>query len=295
MLLGDAALTCLVLQRIYRIAYQAVTSLRPEIRVAAFAALILLAFTTPSTATGVARHALARYASPADLAYSVSTSVPESWPRSARSAYALLTTPKYDDGLNAVQVKPVRILTQVRTHREYLHLVPDVRFSFALQPNQRKVLRAGVDGIRVVTERVTTWDSTVVARQLMTRAVIRNPRRGVIMAAVPRTLSQLPIELKYRRVATLISAVATAYTAGSASAWSTGYTATGILARYGVVAVDPRVIPLGSHLFIPGYGYAIAADTGGAIIGNRVDLCMDSLIDALNFGRQAVKVYILKE
>lgn len=78
-----------------------------------------------------------------------------------------------------------------------------------------------------------------------------------------------------------------------------GITATGIRATYGVVAVDPRVIPLGSKLFIQTtdgsftYGYAIAADTGGAIKGNRIDLCFDSRTDALNFGRRDVVVYVL--
>lgn len=78
-----------------------------------------------------------------------------------------------------------------------------------------------------------------------------------------------------------------------------GITATGIRATYGVVAVDPRVIPLGSKLFIQTtdgsytYGYAIAADTGGAIKGNRIDLCFDSRQEALNFGRRNVVVYVL--
>ena len=78
-----------------------------------------------------------------------------------------------------------------------------------------------------------------------------------------------------------------------------GITATGIRATYGVVAVDPRVIPLGSKLFIQTtdgsftYGYALAADTGGAIKGNRIDLCFDSRQDALNFGRRNVVVYVL--
>jgi len=72
-----------------------------------------------------------------------------------------------------------------------------------------------------------------------------------------------------------------------------GITATGVPAEYGIVAVDPRVIPLGTYVFIEGYGVALAADTGGAIKGNRIDLCFDSRSEALAFGRRKVKVHIL--
>ena len=70
-------------------------------------------------------------------------------------------------------------------------------------------------------------------------------------------------------------------------------TAIGIPATYGVVAVDPSVIPLGSRVYIPGYGMAIAADTGGAIVGYCIDLCMESYAEAMNFGRRVVTVYVL--
>ncbi len=72
-----------------------------------------------------------------------------------------------------------------------------------------------------------------------------------------------------------------------------GITATGDIARRGIVAVDPDVIPLGTRLYIPGYGTAVAADTGGAIRGNKIDLCMESYGEAINFGRRPVDVYIL--
>lgn len=72
-----------------------------------------------------------------------------------------------------------------------------------------------------------------------------------------------------------------------------GITATGMVAQHGVIAVDPRVIPLGTRVYIPGYGEAIAADTGGAIRGNRIDLCMNTYREAINFGRRNVEVYIL--
>ncbi len=83
--------------------------------------------------------------------------------------------------------------------------------------------------------------------------------------------------------------IATAYTPGHGCGT---ITATGMRARYGVVAVDPRVIPLGTHLYIEGYGEAIAADTGSAIKGVRIDLCFDSLAQARAFGRRKVVVHI---
>ena len=73
-----------------------------------------------------------------------------------------------------------------------------------------------------------------------------------------------------------------------------GITAMGIPATYGVAAVDPNVIPLGSRLYVPGYGEAIAADTGGAIYGYRIDLCMESYEQAMNFGRRTITVYVLR-
>ena len=79
-----------------------------------------------------------------------------------------------------------------------------------------------------------------------------------------------------------------------------GTTASGMKTRYGVVAVDPRVIPLGSRLYIEGangtwiYGTAVAADTGGAVKGNIIDLYVESYSEAINFGRRKAKVYILE-
>jgi len=65
-----------------------------------------------------------------------------------------------------------------------------------------------------------------------------------------------------------------------------GITASGIPVREGLVAVDPRVIPLGSRVLVEGIGTLIAADTGGAIKGNRLDVFFESRTEAINFGRQ---------
>lgn len=88
---------------------------------------------------------------------------------------------------------------------------------------------------------------------------------------------------------------ATAYTASCTGC--SGITATGINLHTNpglkVIAVDPSVIPLGSKVWVEGYGNAIAGDTGGAIKGNKIDLFMANKSDALSFGRKQVKVRIL--
>ena len=71
------------------------------------------------------------------------------------------------------------------------------------------------------------------------------------------------------------------------------YTFGGSYLRKGLVAVDPNVIPLGTRLFIPGYGYAVADDIGGAIKGNKIDIAFDTHNEAMQFGRQKITVYIL--
>lgn len=80
-----------------------------------------------------------------------------------------------------------------------------------------------------------------------------------------------------------------------------GITATGTRAKVGTIAVDPKVIPLGTEVYIEGlggaknYGFATAEDTGGAIKGKIIDLYFNTHKETVNWGRQQVNVYILKE
>lgn len=103
-----------------------------------------------------------------------------------------------------------------------------------------------------------------------------------------------------------VEMTATAYTADYASTGKKpgdkyfGITASGTKARPGSVAVDPRVIPLGTKLYIESldgtsdYGFAVAEDTGGAIKGNKVDLFFSTRGQCYSFGRRKVKVYVLE-
>jgi peptidoglycan DL-endopeptidase CwlO len=69
-----------------------------------------------------------------------------------------------------------------------------------------------------------------------------------------------------------------------------GRTATGIPVGWGVAAVDPSVIPLGTHISVPGYGDAVAADVGGAIVGSRVDLWFPTVAQAHQWGLRTVTI-----
>ena len=102
----------------------------------------------------------------------------------------------------------------------------------------------------------------------------------------------LPLLTRSYRSLTL---TATAYDPGPAAngKGNIGITATGERARFGIAAVDPKVIPLKTLLYVEGYGPALAADIGGDIKGRRIDLCFNSTREANAFGRKKTRVYLL--
>jgi 3D (Asp-Asp-Asp) domain-containing protein len=136
----------------------------------------------------------------------------------------------------------------------------------------------------------STLRSTLAAR------LLHPARTAVVAAAVGEyvafaQLAKRGFDSTLRAADSVLRMVATAYTASCYGC--SGITALGYHAGHGIVAVDPRVIPLGTHLFIPGYGAAIAGDTGGAIKGSRIDLGFNSFSDAIQFGRREITVYVI--
>jgi 3D (Asp-Asp-Asp) domain-containing protein/peptidoglycan hydrolase CwlO-like protein len=109
--------------------------------------------------------------------------------------------------------------------------------------------------------------------------------------AVDRQASTLPTRGEVTPISSstpYLMVVATAYTAPPGS-----ITKSGAPVGPHTIAVDPKVIPLGTKLYIEGYGYGVATDTGGDIKGNRIDLFYDNVDQCILFGRQVVKVYRL--
>ena len=167
---------------------------------------------------------------------------------------------------------------------------------FALAPGKTKIISSGRPGERLAIISFTNTDGKLTKRVLASH-VLRLPRvrivaEGVGTYAAFADFAQRGLQKTAYIAANAMDMIATAYTASCAGC--SGYTATGYRAGRGIVAVDPRVIPLGTKLFIPGYGIAIAGDTGGAIVGNRIDLGFNSYGDAIQFGRRPIKVYTLR-
>jgi resuscitation-promoting factor RpfB len=171
------------------------------------------------------------------------------------------------------------------------------RLSFKLAVGRIKVTQKGTPGEREISYLVTRQaNRSQTRRAIIASRVTRKPRPRVIAAGAGEygalaRLAKKSFDGTIRLARAAMSMVATAYTANCAGC--SGVTATGQHAGRGIVAVDPQVIPLGSHLYIPGYGRAVAGDTGGAIHGNRVDLGFNSHDDAMQFGRRSVTVYVL--
>lgn len=132
-----------------------------------------------------------------------------------------------------------------------------------------------------------TVSRTIIRENGNTESVEHNSVVSKQQTAAPEPKTFEEISAKWRP----IRLEATAYTRYDAGC--TDYTYRGNYLRHGLVAVDPSVIPLGTRLYIPGYGYAIADDIGGAIKGHRIDLSMDTLSEAFAFGRRPITAYII--
>lgn len=208
------------------------------------------------------------------------------------------------DGLDICLVSAV-------TYNEYTETEPipcqtQVQYTTALAKGCVKILQPGSDGQIVRTYRETLEDGVVVSRVVLSETRTEPTPRiqqvgtqlGVAMSPAPRAiaLDAAGQPVNYSQVFT---GTCTAYTNDRGLAGT--HTSTGRVAAVGVVAVDPRIIPYGSELYIVSadgsyvYGYAIAGDTGGAARAGRIvaDLFMNTYEECILFGRRPMNVYVL--
>ena len=152
---------------------------------------------------------------------------------------------------------------------------------------EKKVEKAGVKGKDIVTyeniTRIGYEQKIELDRRHVTAPVDEIVRQGIAQSVLTPE--------GYKRYKKKIYGEATAYTWGGGAS---GTTSLGLWPKRGIAAVDPRMIPYYTKMYIPGYGMAIAGDTGGAIVGHRIDLFMESLYECYQWGRRDVEIYILE-
>ncbi|MEE0945179.1 MAG: 3D domain-containing protein [Clostridia bacterium] len=166
-----------------------------------------------------------------------------------------------------------------------------------LYVGETAIRQEGADGVKEVITSTVYHDGVMVSDKEITEKVI-TPATDKIIAVGTKPKVNTHKGFTYKRKITVNASAYEPYNCGGDGR---GITASGIKAQFGVVAVDPRVIPLGTKLYIEStddgaswtYGYAIAADTGGAIKGNKIDLCYNTRGECIQFGRRSANVYVL--
>ncbi|KIL46905.1 hypothetical protein KP77_24730 [Jeotgalibacillus alimentarius] len=152
-----------------------------------------------------------------------------------------------------------------------------------------------VEDMRMLQDRELSLASKSLSEKDTAFKLIASKMKGNVNKAVPQHVVDNPSK----------TVKATGYTAGIESTGKEpgdplyGITFSGVQVKrdlYSTIAADPSVFPIGTVMFIPGYGYGVVADTGSAIKGNIIDLYFDTVDEVFNeWGKQDVEVYVLKE
>ncbi len=198
-----------------------------------------------------------------------------------------------------MQIEITRVSYSTEEKTTPLPFSKEKRPSSEMIKGKTKIIQEGVNGSKRTTYKVKHVNGNEVERIVTSETIIKQPvtqiteygTKPVDTSGILTTRSGE--KLKYKRKLTMS---ATAYTTERTS---DKVTATGRIAKVGLVAVDPRVIPLGSKLYITStngrswiYGTAVAADTG--VRGNRIDLFFNTYNECISFGRRKAIVYILE-
>ena len=217
-------------------------------------------------------------------------------------------------------VKDMKIAI-VRVEQKSFDLSSDIPFKIvtkndsSLENSVKKTVQIGQTGQKTTTTNVVYENGIEVSRNVVKETLVREPIDTIISQGTKVVVKEVTVKKQLGGLAAkvvvpvvitsrggnspyskVIKARATAYapTKGLSAFTSSGRKAVRDTNGYSTIAVDPSVIPMGSKMFIEGYGLAIAADTGGSIKGTTIDVFFNTLSDANNWAVRNVTVYILK-
>lgn len=215
---------------------------------------------------------------------------------------------------NGLEIKIENTTYKKNTKIEKIGYKTETQSSDELYDGERKVIRSGVEGERKIVTNDKIVNGKVVESKKLSSEVVKEPINEVVLVGTKERVNRFSTSSgaitvnETEKTLTDPNGNTVDYTqvlTGSGTAYYSEeehpLTATGRAARYGVVAVDPDIIPYGSILYIVSndgqvvYGYAVAGDTGGALWEGTaiVDLYYDTLDECCVFGRRDVTIYVL--
>lgn len=192
-----------------------------------------------------------------------------------------------------MNINVIRVAVKTFTQNIPLDFKIIVKRNSSMANNQKTVLQKGINGEKQVATVITYENGEEVSRKIANEKIIKKPVDKIIAQgtypAIP--LSRGGDMLLYSKI---IKARATAYSGKPGKT----YTSSGRMAvrnpdGCSTIAVDPNVIPIGTKLFVEGYGFAVAADTGTAIKGNSIDVFFNTKKESSSWAVKYVNVYVL--
>lgn len=196
------------------------------------------------------------------------------------------------------KIEVIRVEEKLVKETENIEFETTVKKNDKLDKSVTKTVQTGQNGEKEITAKIVYENGKEVGRHIVSEKVLKEPIAKVVEQGTMQTLalsrgsesssSSGSGQASGKKTMTMQS---TAYYTGTV-------TATGTAPRrnpngLSTVAVDPRVIPLGSKLYISGYGYAVAEDTGGAVKNNIIDVFLNSYSECMSWGRRNVEVTIV--
>ena len=208
---------------------------------------------------------------------------------------------------SGMKIAIVRVTSEVIEEVESIAFGVQEKKDSSMLKGKSQVKQEGVEGEKKITKEITYENGLEVARIELSQEIVKEPVDKIV--AIGTKVPVQPVQTAKKPSSSSIIAsrggsvpsnlsYSKAFTVEATAYALDGITATGTVPKrveggWSTIAVDPRVIPYGTKVYVENYGYAIAEDTGGAIKGNRVDLYMNSVSAARSWGRRNVTIYIL--
>lgn len=215
---------------------------------------------------------------------------------------------------SGLKVEVVRVEEKLVTSKETIEFETETKENSNLESGTKKVVQKGENGEKEIVTKIVYENGKEFSKKVVSEKVVKEPKSQIIEKGTKKKVVVTTTKANTSSSSSSKGNSSSNSSSGSGSSGNlnykrklvmeaTAYSGDGITATgtkpvrnpggYSTIAVDPRVIPLGTKVYIEGYGYAIAADTGGAIKNNIIDLFMNSASECRTWGRRNVTVYIL--